>query len=128
LHTFEARNSTDILHEIDGLSNTKKRREVSLPTPQYFLFSHGMDAFISLVAKRPDSRSVYSIGRRAQYIPFPVEKLYDRFNLAENLDRSKGWNGSTIVGGSSGLLGSGLKWEELRDITLSCLRDEGIIK
>ncbi len=83
---------------------------------RYHLWSQGMNAFISLVARRPDGRFVYSIGRRSQYIPFPVEALYDDLNAAEGLDRTNGWNGSTIIGGSSRERGSGLSWEAILNI------------
>jgi hypothetical protein len=83
---------------------------------RYYLWSQGMNAFISLVARRPDGRFVYSIGRRSQYIPFPVETLYDDLNAAEGLDRTNGWNGSTIIGGSSREQGSGLSWEAILNI------------
>jgi hypothetical protein len=102
--------------------------EVGGNEARYLLFSKGMNAFISLVAVRGDMRSVCSIGRRSQYIRFPVEKLYDDFNLAENLTRSTGWNGSTIVGGSSRQNGTGLSWEQLRDITTRRLKEDGILK
>lgn len=104
-----------IVHEIGGNE------------ARYHLYSHGMDAFISLVAQRPDGRSVWSIGRRSQYIPFPVQQLYDDFNAAEGFTRENGWNGSTIVGGSSRMNGSGLTWQQLRDITDARLRKEGIL-
>lgn len=83
---------------------------------RYYLYSKGTDAFISLVAKRRDGRCVYTIGRRSQYIPFPVEELYIDFNAAEGLTRSNGWNGSTIIGGSSREMGSGLSWQKLAEI------------
>ena len=83
---------------------------------RYYLYSRGMNAFVSLVAIRNDGRFVYSIGRRSQFIPFPVEQLYDDLNAAEGLDRQTGWNGSTIIGGSSRQLGSRLGWEEIQDI------------
>ncbi len=88
---------------------------------RYFLFSKGMDAYISKVADRTDGRIVYTVGRRSRYIPFPVPKLYDAFNAAEDMPPGKGWNGSDIIGGSSRELGSGLSWEQLRDITLGVL-------
>ncbi len=88
---------------------------------RYMLFSQGMNAFISLVAQRSDGRFVYSVGRRSQYIPFPVTDLYHRFNNAEGFENGEGWGGSNIVGGSSRVHGSGLTWEQLRDLTNTCL-------
>ncbi|HBI25276.1 MAG: Abortive infection protein [Candidatus Wolfebacteria bacterium GW2011_GWC2_39_22] len=83
---------------------------------RYHLYGKGMNAFISVVAQRTDGRHVYTIGRRSQYIPFPIQALYDDFNLAEGLTRVNGWSGSTIIGGSSREMGSGLSWQELVEI------------
>ena len=81
-----------------------------------FLFSQGMKAFVSIVARRADGKMVVSIGRRSQYIPFPVEDIYDDLNVAEGLTRSNGWSGSTIVGGSPRKTGTGLSTEQIRHI------------
>lgn len=89
---------------------------------RYWLFNHGMNAYISLVARRADGRFVYTIGRRSQYIYFPVQKLYDAYNAAEGVTRERGFNGSDIVGGSNRASGSGLVWEKMRDITLDVLK------
>lgn len=90
---------------------------------RYHLFSKGMNAFISIVARRADGRFVYTVGRRSRYIPFPVSDLYADFTAADGLTRENGWNGSDIVGGSSRALGSGLSWETLRDLTQTRLRE-----
>ncbi len=91
---------------------------------RYYLFSQGLKAYISLVARRPDGRFVYTVGRLSQYIPFPVQKLYADFNEAEGLGPDNGWNGSTIVGGSPRVLGSGLSWQQLRDLIRERLEKE----
>lgn len=104
-----------IVHEIGGSE------------ARYMLFSNGMNAFISLVARRGDGKYVYSVGRRSRYIPFPVEKLYRDFNEAEGCTLEEGWNGSDIIGGSPRMLGSSLSWEQLRDITNRRLQKEGIL-
>lgn len=83
---------------------------------RYHLFSKGLNAFVSLVARRNDERFVYSIGRRSQYIPFPIDRFYDDLNEAEGLTRADGWNGSTIIGGSSRQQGSKLTWKEIAPI------------
>ena len=95
---------------------------------RYLLFSQGMDAFVSLVARRDDGRFVYSIGRRSRYIiQFPVPSLYDVLNEVEGLTRENGWNGSDIVGGSSRLSGSGLTWQQIRDLLNNYLRSLNIL-
>lgn len=88
---------------------------------RYYLYSKGMDAFISLVATRPNGRFVYSVGRRSRYIPFPLTKLYQAFNEAEGAPDNAQWGGSDIIGGSPRSTYSALTWEQLRDITLGVL-------
>ncbi len=83
---------------------------------RYALFSHGMNAFVSIVGTRDDGRRVYSIGRRSRYINFPVTELYGSLNEADGLRYPNGWGGSDIVGGSSRERGSGLSWEKVRDV------------
>ncbi len=88
---------------------------------RYYLFSKGMDAFVSIVARRPDGRIVYTIGRRSRYIDFPVPQCYTALNEAEGFSAGTGWNGSDIIGGSPRDLGSGLSWEQVRDLIISVL-------
>jgi hypothetical protein len=95
---------------------------------RYLLYCQGMDAFISIVARRPDGRLVCTVGRRSQHIDFPVPEICDDFNAAEGLNRRNGWNGSDIVIGSSRLNGTGLSWEQQCEITDARLRKNGIIK
>jgi hypothetical protein len=91
--------------------------EVGGNDARYILFGLGLKAFISIVAHKKDGNMVVSIGKRSQYIPFPVEKLYSAFNEAEGLsDKNGGWGGSGIVGGSPRKTGTKLTWEQLRDI------------
>lgn len=85
---------------------------------RYHLFSQGMNAFVSIVASRPDGRKVCTIGKRSRYIQFDVIGMYDVFNHLEGLTRENGWNGSDIVGGSSRILGTGLDWQTIRDATI----------
>ena len=88
---------------------------------RYYLFSKGMNAFVSLVATRSDGRFVYSIGRRSRYIKFPLPEIYKALNEVEGFSGNDKWGGSDIIGGSPRFAGSGLCWEELRDIINSCL-------
>jgi len=105
----------EILHESEF--GYKIINEIGGNDARYLLFSQGLESFISLVAERPDGRNVWTVGRRSRYIPFPVTELYDVYNQAEGFTRQDGWNGSDIIGGSSRMHGSGLKWEDLRDLT-----------
>jgi len=88
--------------------------EVGGNEARYVMFSKGMNAFVSLVARRPDGRFVYSVGRRSRYIDFPLDRIYRALNECEdtNIDA---WGGSDIIGGSPRKLGSSLSWEQIRD-------------
>lgn len=88
---------------------------------RYYLFSRGLNAFISIVARRPDGNLVCSLGRRSRFISYPVNKLYVRFNNYEFpgqvIDQQNCWGGSDIVGGSPRQTGTKSNWETLRDLT-----------
>jgi hypothetical protein len=119
------------LEELDG------RYEILYETPlykvineiggndaRYILFGLGLKAFISIVAHKANGNLVVSIGRRSQYIPFPVEKLYEAFNTAEGLSGSNsGWGGSGIIGGSPRRTGTTLTWQQLKDIADQVIKE-----
>jgi hypothetical protein len=98
--------------------------EIGGNSARYHLFSIGMNAFISIVARRPDGKYVYSIGRRSRYIPFPVKELFDILNKEEGLTRENGWGGSDIIGGSSRSLGSSLEPERVFEIVENYLKQK----
>ena len=93
---------------------------------RYHLFAQGMldNGYISLVARRHDGRFVYTIGRRSQYVDFPMAKLYAALSAAERVftvfgsseTKTSPWGGSDLIGGSNREFGSGLTWEQIRDI------------
>lgn len=89
----------DVIEEIGGTDARLKH------------FAEGMDAFISIVARRDDGGIVYAVGKRSPYVPFPVLELYGVYNAIEPRDKS--WNGSNLVGGSPRYAGSGLSPTEL---------------
>lgn len=115
----------DIRHEIIKSSKVLNGfhlvKEIGGNSARYHLFSKGMNAFISVVAKREDGKYVYSIGRKSRYIPFPVQKFFVLLNNAEGLTRENGWGGSDIIGGSSRQLGSSLDPEAVFEIIENCL-------
>ncbi|PIN89467.1 hypothetical protein COU60_03670 [Candidatus Pacearchaeota archaeon CG10_big_fil_rev_8_21_14_0_10_34_76] len=114
----------DTRHEIlyDSPSGFKIVNEIGGSEARYFLFSQGLDAYISLVAIRPDNRNVWTVGRRSPYIPFPINELFGVYNALEGLPEGEGWGGSNIVGGSSRKHGSGLSWEQLAEATVGHLQ------
>jgi dTDP-D-glucose 4,6-dehydratase len=81
---------------------------------RYWLYSRGMNAFVSRVSTSPDGTYVYSIGRRSQYVNFPVVQLMNALNSAE--DHEDTWGGSDTIGGCGRQYRSKLSWEQIRDI------------
>jgi len=108
-------------HELYYQGKFWMANEVGGNEARYYLWSLGMKAFINRISTRADGKYVYSIGKRSRYISFPVLELYQVFSEAEGLPLEEGWGGSDIIGGSSRFHGSGLDWEELRDITINYL-------
>lgn len=110
----------DTRHEMLHVSSVAKFRivdEIGGNEARYHLFEQGLlDGYVSLVARRSDGRFVYTIGRRSRYVNFPVRELYAVLNEAEGLERPHGWNGSDLIGGSDRELGSGLVWQQVRDV------------
>ena len=58
----------------------------------------GVDAYIS-VQDLSNERWRYSVGRRSEFIPFPLPILFDALNNAEQNSDDK-WGGATTIGGS----------------------------
>jgi len=107
----------EILFQSQIMPEFKVVNEIGGSSARYYLFSHGaMDAFVSVVAKRPDGKYVYSIGRKSRYIPFPIQDFFVLLNDKEGLTRQNGWGGSDIIGGSSRELGSSLEPNEVFEL------------
>lgn len=84
---------------------------------RYWLYSRGMSAFVGLVATAADGTHVYSIGRRSQYVDFPIPALLDELNRVEGGDElSPAWGGSDLIGGCGRARRSRLSWQEVRDV------------
>jgi len=104
------REDVTILHE--SRFGYKVLDETGGNEARYVMFSKGMNAFVSIVARVGNPmRYVYSIGRRSRYIDFPLLDLYEALNKAEG--GSEPWGGSDIIGGSPRLAGSSLKWQDV---------------
>lgn len=119
--------SLDTRHEILHSGSFKIVRETGGNEARYHLFSQGLlDGYVSLVATRPDGRFVYTIGRRSRYIDFPVNELYGVLSAAEPVEvdplspldefHRPQWGGSDLIGGSNRERGSGLPWQQVRDV------------
>ena len=114
----------DIRHEIlyESPHGYKIVNELGGNEARYFLFSKGMQAFISLVATPEPGKHIWTVGRISPYIPFPVSELYDVYNKAEGRTRQNGWNGSDMIGGHRGWL-SNLSWQDIAKLTDEYLTD-----
>ena len=113
------RTEATVLH--DSPHGYKVVDELGGNEARYRLFSEGMDAFVSLVARLPDGGFVYSIGRRSQYVRFPLQEIFFALNVAEPRRGGftvpgPGWGGSTIIGGSPRDGGSRLTWEQIVEV------------
>lgn len=98
--------------------------EIGGNSARYYLFSKGLlDGYVSLVARRPDGRYVYAVGRKNRYTKFPLPKFYPALNAAEPKfsNRAMRWGGSNIVGGSDRDFGSIFAPQELPAVLDSIL-------
>ena len=88
------------------------------------LFSEGVKAYVSLLGSREGSYS-YTIGKMSPFIKFPVVRIYEALNAAENLtEMDNCWGGSPIIGGSPRKTGSRLAPHKLENIINNCIKQE----
>lgn len=95
------------------------------PNSRLVLASQGYTNLISLLCQRQSGRYTYSVIRGSPYDEdtFPVTKLVQAFQAAEDVPSAKIWGGSNMAAGSDSELGSSLPWAVLRDIAESIVRD-----
>ncbi|MBZ5575192.1 MAG: hypothetical protein LAP40_01370 [Acidobacteriia bacterium] len=88
------------------------------PNSRLVLASRGYTNLISLLCRRQNGRSTYSVIRGSPYDEdlFQVTKLIQAFQAAEDLPEARIWGGSNMAAGSDSELGSSLDWTQLRDI------------
>ena len=88
------------------------------PNSRLVLASEGFTNLISLLCQRKSGRYTYSVIRGSPYDEdtFPVTKLVQAFQAAEDRPGAKIWGGSNMAAGSDSELGSSLPWTALRDI------------
>jgi len=88
------------------------------------LFSGGVKAYVSLLERRDDSY-FYTIGKMSPFIKFPVVRIYEALNKAENLiAKDNRWGGSPIIGGSPRKTGSRLSPDKIEQIINDCIKRE----
>lgn len=100
----------DTSYDVLGGNGVWKLIRETGPYAKTGLFADGGKAYVSLICEQ-DGVYRYSIGKMSPYIRFPVEDLYQIFNVAEGIpaDAADRWNGSDTVGGSPRIAGSTLK-------------------
>jgi hypothetical protein len=88
------------------------------PNSRLVLASKGYTNLISLICERPNGRYTYSVIRGCPYDEdaFPVPKLIEAFQGAEDVPEASIWGGSNLAAGSDSELGSSLHWTRLREI------------
>lgn len=119
----------EILFTSEVMPTFKVVNEIGGSSARYALYSSGaMDAFLAIVAKRPDGKYVYSLGKKSVYIPFPIKDFFVSLNSKEGLSEKNGWGGSDIIGGSSREFGSALEPKEVFEIIEKKLKEYESIK
>lgn len=95
------------------------------PHSRLVLAAKGWTNLISLVSTRLDGRYTYSIIRGSPYDEdlFPVGKIVEALQAAEERNRGKIWGGSNMAAGSDSEWGSGLDWQTVRDIVERIVRE-----
>jgi CheY-like chemotaxis protein len=88
------------------------------PNSRLVLASKGYTNLISLICERPNGRYTSSVIRGCPYDEdaFPIPKLIEAFQRAEDVPDVSIWGGSNLAAGSDSELGSSLHWTRLRDI------------
>ena len=97
------------------------------PHAKIGLMEDGIDAFVSLVGQTEDGRYRYSVGRRSEFIPFPIKKILDALNRAEGIRPGEPdhWGGGDIIGGSPRIGLSDKTPEEIFRIVESVIKRVG---
>ncbi|HMK44251.1 MAG TPA: hypothetical protein VK445_08955 [Dissulfurispiraceae bacterium] len=86
------------------------------------LFAEGTKAFVSLVIEEHGVYT-YSIGKMSPFVRFPLERMYDRLNLAEGKGGADRWGGSDTIGGSPRMSGSRLRPQDVERIVNECIAE-----
>ncbi len=87
------------------------------------VYSSGTSAFVGM-RTRNDGNFTYVLGKMSPYITFPLEKIYEGLNRAENLTSThNSWGGSNTIGGSPRQTGSRLSPKEVERIINDIVSD-----
>ena len=88
------------------------------PASRMAMYDDGICAYIALVAEKPDSSFVYTLGRKSVWTPFDITSLYDILNKEEDdiITSTNKWAGSDLIGGSPRQTGSRIPPDKLQEI------------
>ena len=102
-----------VLHSQNGIA-VLDEREGGIES-RHLAFASGIikDAYLSIVAKRPDGRWVYTLGKRSRYSRLDIAGTFKALNAIEGFQSPRGWGGGDLIGGSDRESGSGLGYEEI---------------
>jgi hypothetical protein len=88
------------------------------------LFSEGVKAYVSLINSR-EGYYFYTIGKMSPFVKFPVNRIYEALNKAEDLSSPENcWGGSPIIGGSPRKTGSRLSPDKVAKVINDCIEIE----
>ncbi len=87
------------------------------------MFATKIDAFVSVQDLPSGEAWRYSLGRRSEYIPFPVGKIFETLNGVDPLVAGQNrWGGGNIIGGSPRATGSGLSPSQITELIDTVLK------
>lgn len=91
------------------------------------LFADGFHAFVAC-RDNGDGTYTYSIGKMSPFVSFPILKIYERLNDAENItDPNDAWGGTRIIGGSPRKSRSRLTPQEVEQIVNGCVEEQEFV-
>ena len=79
------------------------------PASRMAMYNDGINAFVSLVAQKPDGSFVYVVGSRSAWYPFDLARIFAAANAAEPaglVTDDNLWAGGDTIGGSPKKTGS----------------------
>jgi len=85
------------------------------------MFGDGIRAFLAIRDSDGD-RFDYVVGRKSDYVPFPIPKILEACNAVEGCTSSDRWGGGNTIGGSPRVAGSRLPPDVVTEIIEDVMR------
>lgn len=94
------------------------------PASRMAMYNDGIKAYVTLIAEKEDQSFVYTIGKKSDWVRFPLDKLYKVLNKreAEIVTALNKWGGSNTIGGSPRETGSKINPDQLQEIINSLVK------